>query len=756
MTKQKFSLIALIIVCITSFSILLSLGSEIYREAPPIPEKVVTSTGEVIFTKEDIQNGQLVWRSMGGHQLGSIWGHGSYVAPDWTADWLHRESTLWLDKAAIEQFSVQFEQLASYQQATLEILLREDMRSNRFDANNNILVISTRRAEVISTLQNYYSNLFGDNPDFQPIREDYAMKENTISSAEHRRKLSAFFFWGAWAAVTERPGENYTYTNNWPHDPVIGNTPTSDNIFWSILSMVLLIAAVGALAWYHASLKEHPLPNVSTKDPLFDVKATPSQKALIKYFATAVGLFLLQILLGGITAHYAVEGQTFYGYPLAEILPYSLTRTWHTQLAVFWIATAWLGTGLYIAPALSGHEPKYQKLGVNILWVALVIVVLGSMAGEWFAIQQYFDLDLSYWVGHQGQEYIDLGRIWQILLFSGLLIWLTLVTAAIKPALTKESEMKSVIWVLYASCIAIGLFYGVGFLQGKHTNLAIAEYWRWWVVHLWVEGFFETFATSVIALVFVRLGLIRAQSANSAVLFATVVFLTGGILGTLHHVYFTGTPTSVVAWGAMFSALEVVPLALIGFEAIETYRMRKATSWMVRYKWAFMFFVATAFWNLVGAGVLGFLINPPIALYYIQGLNTTATHAHAAFMGVYGMLGIGLMLTCLRGVTSQFSVWDDKLLKWCFWSLNIGLAGMVFMSLLPVGIIQFIASVEHSYWYARSSEIIHSELVEMFVWLRVPGDILFGMGGLFLAAFFARLIIGEIKNSTKRAPSVVS
>ena len=153
MTKQKFSLIALIIVCVTSFSILLSLGSEIYREAPPIPEKVVTSTGEVIFTKEDIQNGQLVWRSMGGHQLGSIWGHGSYVAPDWTADWLHRESTLWLDKAAIEQFSVQFEQLASYQQAALESLLREDIRSNRFDANNNILVISTRSAGIISTLQ---------------------------------------------------------------------------------------------------------------------------------------------------------------------------------------------------------------------------------------------------------------------------------------------------------------------------------------------------------------------------------------------------------------------------------------------------------------------------------------------------------------------------------------------------------------------------------------------------------------------------
>lgn len=746
MTKQKLSIIALIIVCLTSFTILLSLGSQIYREAPPIPTSVINHSGEVIFTKNDIQEGQLVWRTMGGHQLGSIWGHGSYIAPDWTADWLHRESEIWLELTAQAQFSKPFAQLENFQKAELESRLRDDIRPNSYNTETDVILISQTRSDAIKALRTYYSNVFGDNPEFQHVREDYAMKESTIASTENREKLSAFFFWGAWAAVTERPNQAYTYTNNWPYDPVIGNTPTSDNIVWSILSLVVLIAGVGALAWYHATLKEHPLPELPKTDPLFDIKPTHSQKALGKYFVTAVGLFLLQILLGSITAHYAVEGQDFYGIPLSEILPYSVTRTWHTQLAVFWIATAWLGTGLYIAPALSKYEPKYQRLGVNVLWVALLIVVLGSMAGEWMAVQQYFDLDLSYWIGHQGQEYIDLGRIWQILLLVGLLIWLGLVTAAIRPALFKDGEMKPVIWVLYASCVAIGLFYGAGLFQGKHTNLAIAEYWRWWVVHLWVEGFFETFATSVIALVFVRLGLIRARSANSAVLFATVVFLTGGLIGTLHHLYFTGTPTSVIAWGSIFSALEVVPLALIGFEAVETYRFRKSTPWMTRYKWAIMFFVATAFWNLVGAGILGFLINPPIALYFIQGLNTTATHAHGAFMGVYGMLGIGLMLTCLRGLTGDMKAWDDKWLKWSFWTLNLGLSGMIFMSLLPVGLVQFFAVIDHGYWYARSPAVIHSELVEMLVWLRMPGDILFGVGGIFIGIFMAKLISAAISN----------
>jgi len=758
MSKLKLTAIALIAVLIASFTVLLSIGSDIYREKPPIPTAFIATNGQTLFSKDDVEQGQLVWRSMGGHQLGSIWGHGSYVAPDWTADWLHREAAAWLNLTAQERFKQDFDSLSSERKAGLEQLLREDIRHNTVVINaddTTQVTLSKTRILAIEEISQHYLSLFGDDPKLSTLREQYAMKEGTVKSLAHREQLNAFLFWGAWAAITERPGLDYTYTNNWPFDPQLGNTPTSSNIVWSILSIVTLIAGIGGLVWYHASGKHEPLPEPAAQDPLFFKKPTPSQKAVGKYFVTAIGLFLLQIFLGGITAHYAVEGQEFYGLPLAEILPYSVTRTWHTQLAVFWIATTWLGTGLYIASALSGHEPKYQRLGVNVLWAALVVVVLGSMAGEWAGVQQYFDLDMNFLFGHQGYEYIDLGRVWQILLLGGLLIWLGLVTAAIRPALKNQGEMGPVIWVLYSSCIAIGLFYGAGLFMGKHTNLAIAEYWRWWVVHLWVEGFFETFATSVIALMLVRLGLIRTRSANAAVLFTTLIFLTGGLIGTLHHLYFTGAPTSVVAWGAIFSALEVVPLAIIGYEAVESYRMRQAAPWMIRYKWAIMFFVATAFWNLVGAGVLGFLINPPIALYFIQGLNTTATHAHAAFMGVYGMLGIGLMLFCTRGLTGQMQ-WNEKLLKGAFWSLNIGLAAMVFMSLLPVGITQFFAVIENGYWFARSPEVIHSPLVETLVWMRVPGDVVFGIGGLFMGLFFFDIIKKAIGAKTQAVEEAIS
>jgi nitric oxide reductase subunit B len=133
-----------------------------------------------------------------------------------------------------------------------------------------------------------------------------------------------------------------------------------------------------------------------------------------------------------------------------------------------------------------------------------------------------------------------------------------------------------------------------------------------------------------------QLGLIRAASANRAIVAETIVFLFGGILGTLHHLYWTGTPTSVIAVGAVFSALEVVPLTLIGLEALQTYRRSRERRLARALPWVILSFVAVGFWNTVGAGLLGFAINPPASLYYVQGLNMTAAHGHAALFGVYG------------------------------------------------------------------------------------------------------------------------
>jgi len=726
-----------------SFAILLWMGREIDMKAPPVPDSVASVSGETVWTRADIERGRQVWQSIGGMQLGSIWGHGGYVAPDWTADWLHREVTALLDIWAARDYGAEnYAALGAERRGALQSRLQARMRENTYDPETNSITISDDRADAIENVISHYVSLFGDDPETAELREAYAMKNGTVADAENRRAMTAFFWWTAWAAATERPDRDITYTNNWPSEPVIGNRPPASTFIWSAFSVTFLLAGIGVLGWHHARThgrhaEPHKFPDV---DPLRSVRVTPSMKATAKYFWVVLALFLVQILLGAITAHYQVEGQLVYGYEMANLFPYSITRTWHTQLAVLWIATAWLGTGLYIAPAISGREPKYQLLGVNFLWVCLLIIVVGAFFGQWLAVMQQLDLDKNFWFGHQGWEYADIGRFWQWFLFIGLLLWLVLVGRALWPALRDNSESRSIVALFFLSAVAIGLFYGASLVWGEHTHISIVEYWRWWLVHLWVEGFFEVFATAVIAFLFTRLGLLPVKLATVAVLFATIIFMAGGVLGTLHHLYFAGTPTPVLALGASFSALEVVPLAYIGFEAYDNWRLSKATTWMRRYRWPVMFFLAVAFWNLVGAGLFGFLINPPLSLYYMQGLNLTPLHGHTALFGVYGMLGVGLVLFCLRGMKPDL-YWRERILSVSFWCFNIGLALMALLTLLPLGTLQLLAAIDNGYWYARSAEFMQQPFVDLLVWMRVPGDVIFSIGALALAAFVAGLWI---------------
>ncbi len=743
--------LALAVVILGSFAVLGGVGRKMISEAPPLPD-VYTTDGQLLFSGSSITDGQGVWQSIGGQEIGTVWGHGAYVAPDWSADWLHRESEILLNGWAEKAGAANFASLDVDEQAIFKARLIRVMRTNTYDKAQNRVVIDADRADAFKQLAAYYADVF------QTGRAEYAIPGGALTNPAKQKQLAAFFWWTSWAASTDRPGSTTTYTNNWPHEELVGNVPTSGAVLWSILSFVGLLAGIGGLVWWYGSQEKElvhgPYPE---RDPFMGFKPTASQRATTKYFAVVVILWGVQILMGVLTAHYGVEGQSFFGFPLAKYLPYAVTRTWHLQLAIFWIATSWLATGLFVGPAVSGHEPKFQRLGVNALFGALVLVVGGSLAGEWMGIQQRLG-NMWFWFGSQGYEYVDLGRFWQILLLVGLVLWLGLMWASLKPALMQKSEDRSLLILFLISSIAIPLFYSAGLMYGQRSHLVTAEYWRWWVVHLWVEGFFEVFATVVIGFLFTRLKLIEIRTATRAALFSTTIFLSGGIIGTFHHLYFAGATPAVIALGAIFSAFEVVPLTLIGYEAWENIRLAQPTkksAWIANYKWPIYFFVAVAFWNLVGAGLFGFLINPPIALYYVQGLNLTPVHGHTALFGVYGMLGLGLTLFCLRALTAG-RVWKQGVLKASFWSLNFGLIFMVLLSMLPVGLLQAWASIQYGTWYARSVEFMQSGHMQTLRWMRVPGDILFSIGAGLFAWFVLGLLTGHSYDKAGNQGSDVS
>ncbi|HNK04832.1 MAG TPA: cbb3-type cytochrome c oxidase subunit I, partial [Accumulibacter sp.] len=420
-TRKLWTWLAVIFVL--SFAALGWVGNEIYVSASPIPKAVVNSKGEVLFAEGSVQRGQEAWLAAGGQQFGSVWGHGSYLAPDWSADWLHREAIALREIRAQQQHGTGYAHLQAGQQAALDAELKSEMRRNTHDAATNVVTLSAERAEAVQQVAQHYVDLFGDEASLAALREQYAMLPGVLKLAEDREALSAFFFWSAWSATTDRPGESgLSYTSNWPHEPLVGNTPTAGTGIWSVASVILMIGAIAGMIFFHSRHEQSdPLPPMT--DPLFSLKPTPSMLAARKYFFVVIALILAQVGMGVLSAHYAVEGTALFGIPIGEILPFTVSRTIHTQFAVLWIATAWLATGLYIAPAIAGHEPKYQKLGVNLLFYALLFIVAGSTATGWVGSLHNPGNEFAFWIGNQGLEFTSMGRVWQILLFVGLLIW---------------------------------------------------------------------------------------------------------------------------------------------------------------------------------------------------------------------------------------------------------------------------------------------------------------------------------------------
>ena len=740
--RNQRSKAILLFVLVAAFSVLIFGGAKINQHKPPMPAKVVDARGQVVFTYDDIMAGQRFYLAHGGQHIGSIWGHGAYLAADWSADALHRTGlvTAGLTHGLAPEAARNFQQkdldaLDPGEKGRVTALVAQELRQNRYDEGSDTLTLSTGQAAAMPSLVAYYTQLWQGGSDAMSI------PAGVVKTAEQGRQLTAFFWWTAWAAGTNRPGETYTYTANWPFDPLVGNGPLPSALVWSIASVILLIAGTGIAIYLYMKGREDDdeEPNFAK---LAEPNPTPSQRATLPYFLIALVLFVLQAALGSMTGHYAVEGNKFFGVDLSHLLPYAATRTWHLQLAVFWIATCWLATGLVIGPAVGGKEPKGQKALVLTLLGALVVVVLGALTGTWAGIQGKLGND--YLFGTQGYEYIELGRVWQVALIAGMLLWLGLVYRAIKPALQQEKDAGGLTHLLLYAAVSIPLFYSVGLFYSPGSHISNADYWRWWVVHLWVENFFEVFATVALAFVLSRVGAVKQASATRATYFSIILYLGSGIIGTFHHLYFTGSPLFITALGASFSALEVVPLTLLGFEVYQTLKLAKLGGDAAPYKWPLYFFTAVAFWNMIGAGVFGFLINPPIVLYYAQGLNTTPIHSHGALFGVYGFLAIALMLFSVRNIVKK-AAWSDTLLKYAFWGLNIGLAGMMVMSLIPAGFYQFAIAIKHGIWYARSPEVTGSDFIHTVTWLRVIPDVVFDLGAFALVAFLGRAIAVDIQ-----------
>jgi nitric oxide reductase subunit B len=710
-------------------------GFFMYRSRAPIPEAVIDPNGTVLFTAQDVQQGQELFRKRNLMNYGSVLGHGAYLGPDYTAEALHIMTTAMRARRS----AVPYEALNVAEKAAIDAEVAADLRENRYRQDNATLTLTADQTAGWRAVLDHYYGVFVNGNETRPLPKSALLPASEGSSDADRREavkdLSAFITWTSWLSVAKRPEANHSYTNNWPYDKAAGNTVTAGAMMWSAASVAGLLFFLALILYFQHRYQLTPV-DVANPTLRFDIPRmtlTPSQKATAKYFVVAILLFLLQTILGGKMAHDYADPAGFYGLPINDWLPFNIARAWHLQLAVFWIATAWLGMGIFIAPLVSGREPKYQRALVNTLFGALVVVVLGSLAGEWLSFKGMLG-ENWWWLGTQGWEYLELGRLWMYLLIAGMGIWMFIVYRGLRGALRAESDRGGLTHLLLYSAAAIPVFYCFALFIGKDSHITMADYWRWWLIHLWVEGMFEVFAVVVIGFLMVRLGLITARSTLRALYFQLIILLGSGIIGTGHHYYWIGAPEFWMALGSVFSALEVVPLSLLMVEAYGQYKIIRGSGQDFPYKAAFWFLVATAFWNLFGAGVLGFMINLPFVSYFQHGSYLTAAHGHGALMGVYGMLALGLAMFSLRNIVNP-RYWKEKWIMTGFWGLNAGLMGMILITLVPVGVLQALESFENGFWSARSWDFYQRPIINTLLWLRmIPDTVFIALGVIPIAA----------------------
>jgi len=706
---------ALVLLC--GMAVLGFLGYRAYTADPPIAAHVVTADGRVVYTGAQVRDGQELFLRHGLMEYGSIFGHGAYLGPDFTADYLHR-AALFATRA-----------YGSDSSAVARDKVVADFKTNSYDASTDTVTYTDVQAKAFDALVTHYVAYFG------PESASKGLLPDAITDRAEVKALTAYFAWSAWAGSTLRPDKDYTYTNNWPPEPLVGNSVTADVVVWSVLSLIVLLAGIGVLfaafgRWgERMGWRGRQADTISFRRP-GDVAVTPTQRACAYFFLVVGLLFVVQTMVGAASEHYRADLTSFFGFDLARWLPYNLVRTWHVQLAIFWTATSFLATGLFLAPIVSGREPRRQSWLAYGLLGALAVVVFGSLIGELLDIHGWLSPALHA-IGMQGWEYLDLGRVWQVLLTLGLFFWAFMLYRGLRGALQHTSRINMP-WLFFFTGLAIPAFYAVGLLTSSESSYTVADFWRFMVVHLWVEDFLEIFTTVLVAYLFVLLGVVRQRVAMTIIYLDIILYSLGGVVGTMHHLYFSGTAAETMALGAFFSAAEVLPLTFLTVEAWSFLqlgsRQEHSSETPFPHRWAVMFLVAVGFWNFLGAGVFGFLVNLPVVSYYEIGTALTANHAHAAMMGVYGMLAIGLALFCLRYLVPE-ERWPDRLAKLSFWSCNIGLAWMCFATLLPLGVLQLHKSVADGYFAARQLEFITNPSNQLIEWMRLPGDVVFILGG---------------------------
>jgi nitric oxide reductase subunit B len=723
----------LLAVAVATFGLMGWATVNTYDLSPPQPARVLSADGTLLFTADEVVAGKGGFQKADLMDYGSLYGMGSYYGEDYTASTLLRLANLTQDRLAHARFGTAFKELTSDQQASVTSGMRAQLQHVDLTASESR--VPSELAAAIMELQKEIP------PSLTTVDRERGWAPAYSLTGQDALHTADFLIYSALTTVARRPGQDWSWTENWPYEPLVGNTPTTNTFRWTWLSFCFTFLMFGLVLFIYEYFLNHP--DAAPMDPVLGRfgPLTPSQRQVGKYFLAVAAVLLLQIAAGTIMAHSYYDRTSFYGIDINRYLPFNFLRDVHTQSPIVWIGVSWIGAGLFLAPAIAGgREARGQSVLVGLLFWVTLIVVAGALIGNYLGIMGSIQ-EHWFWFGNQGLSYIQLGRFWQIGFFTGLVLWSVLVFRALWPTGEALRQATRQFWsgairlenLIWASTINIALLYAFGMipLTGIEKSFTLTDFWRWWVVHLWVEQSFEFFAAAMSAYLLMATGLVSRKLAERAVYFELILIFLGGVIGTGHHLYWAGGPSMWVPMGSMFSFIEVLPLVLLIIEAINHYRLIRGQQ-QFAYRLAYVYIIGAAFWNFVGAGVFGGgTLNAPLVNYYEHGTFLTLNHAHTALFGAFGLLAIGLVYFCLRYAAGERVQFSERLGLWAFWLYNSGLVLWILLNFFPIGWPQLDAVFEHGLAYARSTEFYSKTL--FWQWMRLPGDVAFAAGAVLMA-----------------------
>lgn len=504
------------------------------------------------------------------------------------------------------------------------------------------------------------------------------------------------------------------------------------------MGWVLALAMLAVMAFGVIRLEPIPaLPSVEER-----ASAPPGfvGRAALGLLCGCFLVFLLQTLAGGYLANAYASREDFYGLfsrlrlERAATLPFQAVRSAHTSMAVVWVVGMWMSAALYAALLLGRRERPWHRAVAYASVLVLFVSVAGTLAGVYASIRGWIASPL---LGSEGTEYLEMGRLWRMGIAAGFTAWVVVLTSTLWGAAVPWRPLLQVLVWIGGAITAV--FYA-SFAYRPDSHWVVIDFWRWWVVHHWVEGIFAFFQILVLGWFFAGLGLVSREEVTKSLYLEGALVLLAGFLAIGHHFWWVGEPPLWLGVGSVFSTLEVLPLFLLLTAAFRA--LGRGASVPSALRWPFYFFVASALWQFVGSGILGLLINLPVVNYYEHGTFLTVAHGHASFLGGFGFVAIGLGLYALRRVHPRG--WADGRLSAAFWALNPGLFLMLFLSVTPVGVLQLQEAVRLDYAAARSLSFYQRPDVLLLNKLRLPGDALIIVGAVLLVLEVAPKFLGIV------------